>query len=378
MRKAASAAVALVLFAACAPGSPPSASTQAPGSPSPIASASSRGPATPTSRPVAAGSVFGVFVEGNNLTTYSVLIVGVDGKVAAQAQASMPSVYRYTHFPPAPPVADVTASRVYYADGGSIKYLQPDGATGVAMPYPGGAQTAAGFAVSPDGRRVAVALLTFQSPDSSTATLDLYVQDLAGGNRVELFSSTTVAEWPVGWVNGRLIIAVGPPAAGNVSRNPYNAFLGYHIADANTGNRLVTMSNDCLDGPLEPTGTACVSNGQVEAQAFDGSLRFFYPANGPQSALALSPSGLIIVGRPGGDGAPIVVYNAPTADARPLSFTGIPMGWIDEWHAVFFRPSGFSRGIIDFSAGSVPAVVGLPTCTCGSSGTFLGALTASA
>jgi hypothetical protein len=365
MRNAALMAIALALLAACEPASSSSPSTQA----------SPRAALFPTARPLAAGSAFGVFVEGN-LTTYSVLIVGVDGKVAAEAQAAMPAVYRYTHFPPAPPVASLTGSRVYFADGGSIKYLKPDGSTGVAMPYPGGTQTAAGFAVSPDDRRVAVALLRFQSPDSSTASLDLYVQDLGGGNRVELFSSNTVAEWPIGWVNRSLIIAVGPAVAANASTNPYNAFQGYHIADASTGNRLVTMSNECLYGPLQPTGTACTSSGQVEAQAFDGSVRPFYPANGPQPALALSPSGLVIVGRPGADGAPIVVYNAPTVDARPLSFTGIPMGWIDEWHAVFYRPSGFSRGIIDFSAGSVPAVIGLPTCTCGSSGTFLGALTA--
>ena len=282
----------------------------------------------------------------------------------------MPAVYRFTSLPPAPPLVSVTRSAVYFADGTSIKYLRADGTIGIAIPYPGGPQTVAGFAVSPDDRRVAVALLAFQSSTNAQPTLDLYVEDLGGGSRIELFRSTTVTEWPIAWNNGHILLAVGPPVVGNASTNPYNAFQGYHVADAANGNRLVTMSNDCLYGPLVPTGTACDSGGQVMGQAFDGTLRVLYPSAGTQSYLAMSPDGSQIAGQVGG--ASIVAYGFYTGDARPLNHFGNPMGWIDSNHLVFYT-NAFDRGILDLAGGSVPPVIPMPKCTCGNSGVFFGA-----
>ena len=236
-------------------------------SPTPSASSSSH------ASPSAGQTAYGVFVDGT-LSTYSILLVGRDGKVAAKTEANMPAAYRFTHFPPAPPVVSVTNSRVYFADGNAIKFLKPDGSTGLVMSYPGGPQTAAGFAVSPDDRRIAIALLAFQSPDNFQASLHLYVQDLSGENKIDLFSSTSIdAEWPIAWSNGHLVLAIGPSVVGNASSNPYNSVQGYHIADASTGNRLVTMSSDCLLGPLQSMGSACSSGPQVMAQGLDGTNR---------------------------------------------------------------------------------------------------------
>jgi len=330
------------------------------------------GSSSPRSNPSAAQAAFAVFVDGT-LSTYSILLVGTDGKVAAKAEANMPAVYRFTHFPPALPVVSVTSSRVYYADGNSIKFVKPDGSTGLVMSYPGGPQTAAGFAVSPDDRRIAIALLAFRNPDNFQASLDLYVQDLTGENKIDLFTSTSIAEWPIAWSNGHLVLAVGPSVVGNMSNNPYNGFQGYHIADASTGNRLVTMSTDCLFGPLQPTGSACSSGPQIMAQGLDGTARVFSPSAGSQLFLAVSPDGSRIAGRPGPLGSPIVLFNS-VGTTNSLAHSGVPMGWIDNQHLVFYGPNGFERNILDVAADSV---VPIPACPCGNPGIFFGALATS-
>src|ERR1700730_7808877 len=127
----------LVTVAACESPSPSSSGVHSP------AASASAGPSASV-----AGQPLGVFIDGN-LSTYSVLLIGTDGKTAAQAKAAVPAAYRYTKSRPSPPLVSVSNSRVYFADGASIKFLNPDGSTGMARPYPCGAQGVAGFAVSP-------------------------------------------------------------------------------------------------------------------------------------------------------------------------------------------------------------------------------------
>lgn len=326
-----------------------------------IAASPSATPLLPTSHS------YGVFVDQSG-ATYTILLISSAGRVAAQGQATVPAVYRFTHFPPAPPLVSVSRTGVYYADSTAIKFLGPDGSTRTVMPYPGGSQTAAGFAVSPDDRRIAVALLAFRSSDNFQASLDLYVEDLGGANRVELFASTTVTEWPVAWENGDLVLAVGPAVVGNASSNPYNGFAGYHLVDPTTGNRLVTMRTDCLFGPLEAVGTACSSpTSGVGAQAFDGSYRAFASSSGQQLFLALSPDGSQIAGRPGALGSPIVLFHSTGGSVSMLN--GIPMGWIDDQHLV--STNGIDRSIVDVTSQSVTPI---PACPCGNPGVYFGSL----
>jgi len=358
--------VAAALLAAC---SSPSANSTPSFSNASSPSATALGSTSPHTSPSAGQPDYAVFVDGT-LSTYSILLVGTDGKVAARAEADMPAVYRFTHLPPAPPVVSVTRSRVYYADGNSIKFLKPDGSTGVAMSYPGGPQTAAGFAVSPDDRRIAIALLAFQNPNNFQASLHLYVQGFSGENRLDLFSSTSIAEWPIAWIDGHLVLAVGPSVAGNMATNPYNSFQGYHVVDASTGNRLVTMWSDCLFGPLQSMGSACSSGPQVMAQGLDGSNRIFSPSAGSQLFLTLSPDGSRIAGRPGASGSPIVLFN-DVGTLTSLVHSGVPMGWIDNEHLVVYGPNGFERSILNVATDSV---IPIPACPCGNAGVFFGTL----
>lgn len=358
--------------------SPTAAASSQPGSPSP-GGLPSPGQVSPSAQSAPASTppvvrAWGVFLDGPpaSVNGYSVLLVGTDGKVAASAQAVEPAVYRFTSPPPAPPLVSITNSRVYYADGTSVKFLKPDGSTGIAMSYPGGPQTVAGFSVSPDDRRVAVALLTFQTPSTPQA-LDLYVEDLGGGNRVDLFKSATVTEWPVAWTNGHVVVAVGPLTVGGTSKNPYNGTFGYHVADATSGNRLVTMSDDCLYGPLVPAGSACVMSGQIYGQFFDGSIRTIFPSNqdGPQYHLVLTPDG---AGAAGQLGSASIVFFYPAQGDRNLGTNGAPMGWIDNSHLVFAKPNSSGRGILDLNGGSIPPEIPMPACTCANSGIFFGSI----
>lgn len=351
--------VGALLVTACGGSAGPTAAAH-----SPIVSATPTPSATAAPHPA-----LGVFVDPTALN-YSVLLVGIDGKVVSQVSPTMPAVYHYTHLAPAPPLVSVTNSRVYYADGTSLKYLKPEGSTGVVGTYPGGPQTAAGFAVSPDDRRIAVGQLTYSAVDDPHPKLTMYVEDLGGGNRVDLFSSTTVAEWPVAWTNGHLIIAVGPPVIGNVSSNPYNGFSGYHVVDASNGNRLFTMSDDCLFGPLQAPGTACNSGGNVSAQAFDGTVRVFSPNAGAQNFLIMSPDGSRIAGRPGNFGSALVLFHYQ-GDVTPVPKTGIPMGWVDDQHLVYYISDTSARAVLDVTSGNAALV---PACTCSNSGIFFGAL----
>src|SRR5207245_10337940 len=136
----------------------------------------------------------------------------------------------------------VTSSntRAYYLDGDSdVGFLAPDGRSGTAVHLPVDPRVRYAVAVSPDDSRIAVAAFNYKG--SSTfgnpgVTMNLFVQDLAGGNRVNLFSSTSVTEWPIVWHNCDPVIACGP--AGPVQyavENPYFDVEGYHVANVNTG-----------------------------------------------------------------------------------------------------------------------------------------------
>jgi hypothetical protein len=250
----------------------------------------------------------------------------------------------------------------------------------------------AGFAVSPDNLRIAVALLTFTNPDSSQVTLDLYVENVGGGARVELFSSTSVVEWPIGWANGNLVIAVGPAVVGNAASNPYNGTQGYQIADPATGNRLNTMRSDCLYGPLElpsksrmwpsalVNGTACWASGAgIGRQNLNGAYRAFTASVSDPIFLELSPAGNRIAGRPGPTGSSMVLFDItggpagppPGATVTSLETNGVPMGWIDEQYLVYYEPEGFGRDILDLTTRSV---IPIAACACGNSGVFFGSL----
>lgn len=350
MRWAAWAAGTLLL--SCGGASPTEASHSAP-LPSPIITAIG-GLSSPTpsaSSPAAPGLLpVGIFVkdfltEGG--ATYTVSLVSLDGRVVASATGAkrshpdgilvqMPSI-------------SASNSRLYYLDGDSrVMYLRPDGTSGFATNIPLDSNSAAVFAVSPDDAWIAVAIITYPYP----AKTRIYVEDLAGGgHHIDLFSSTTTIEWPVGWDKGHLVIGVG------INTHPQNAFegfvyadSGYHVADSSTGTRIATVCNgyEAIGNPV-PAGTGCVKYPTYLISDWTGATRSMpTPSRG-----ALSPDGEFIAEC--GVTANTVDLVASDGTTTSITTTGAPtscpapIGWIDVDHLVVLIPDS-SSAVVDIRA----------------------------
>lgn len=208
------------------------------------------------------------------------------------------------------PEVSTTNRRAYYLSGqDQLRYLGVDGSSGVALRLPNvRGRTEAVFAVSPDDSLIAMSVF-----DWSTRPLKetIVVENIDGTHASDIFTSSSVYEWPVAWHSGALVIAVGSVFGGGP--NPYAA-VSYHVADPKTGNRLATMgSTSCQAiGPLVQSGTLCnrvctggdVHNpppgaqGCVDAVDFSGKQRallHYTSSNTLGTWAALSPDGTAAV-----------------------------------------------------------------------------------
>src|SRR5713226_3673885 len=211
----------LVLMTACSTVAP-RASTVTP-SPSPAA--------TQQPSPMPSRSDFLAIVGGPKNS--SVSLVASDGTAVATAPVDLAPFRMHAMMS----WTSASRTRLYYLNAGSdVRYLAPDGTTGTATHIALGASEQAGFAVSPDDARIAVAVFSYTPlPDGAYKGMRLYVEDLSGGaNHVDIFSSTTVAEFPIGWTSGRWILAVSEPGCCTTNTvNPYND-TSYHVVDPAT------------------------------------------------------------------------------------------------------------------------------------------------
>ncbi|HEY8641796.1 MAG TPA: hypothetical protein VIO84_03410, partial [Candidatus Dormibacteraeota bacterium] len=310
---------------------------------------------------------------------YSVTLISSEGKVVAKQAARLPDVFSYTRVPPATPLVSASGSRAYFLDGnGDVRYVAPDGRSGLAVHVPEDQHTAIAFAPSPDDSRIAVSTLTYAGAETSAPVhLRMWLQDLDGRNVQELFSSDQVTEWPVGWHAGNLVVGVGPAWAGNAATNPYNVFNGYHVVSPASGDRIVTMATDCSFGPLIAAGTACArADGGYGVVGWDGAFtRYGTTTSGALFDLRAAPDGSSLSGRPGPIGTPLTLYarDGSSSSEKP---SGVSMGWIDPAHVVYvtFDPGApFARHVLDIRNGSV---TDLPDCECGNSGVFAGTVPA--
>jgi hypothetical protein len=329
MRWAAPLLIVLVVSCGQGPASPsPTASPTATAGASPSPTTGATPSATP--RPVALplGIVVKDFIIDGG-TTYTVNLVGLDGRVAATAvgrKRSQPAGILVQM-----PSVSASSTRLYYLDGdSSVMFLQPDGTSAAATTISLDSKSAAVFAVSPDDSRIAVAVITFPYP----AKTRIYVEDLTGGgHHVDLFSSTSVLEWPVGWHQGHLVIAVGLNVA---PQNAFDGFIygyrGYHVADASTGTRLATICDGYSSSvPPVPAGTVCVKYPDYLVSDWNGTTRPAPPDQGCGGG-ALSPDGAMIADC---QGSPTVV-TLVVLDGTQIAtqYSGTPVGWIDSTHVV--------------------------------------------
>lgn len=333
----------LVLLVAACSGSSPSASV------SPLASPSSSVAGLPTVSPsqVPATSRAGPFaaVSGGPW----VGLATMDGRVVAEANTGLMESW-YSDIPE----VSISRTRLYYltTDDSSVHYLQPDGGTGIATKIAFGADDAALFAVSPDDIRIAVSVLNYAPGRTSYLGMRLYVEDLqGGGHHVDIFSSTTAVEFPIGWVNGRLIVAVsnwiGSHAGSFV--NPYAA-TAYHIADATNGDRVASLCDNTIGpvGWIEPVGTMCSRpSGGPSFLRWDGSA-FAAPAATPNSyqlwQVALSPDANHIA--LAGDRVRIM---GGVDDLLPVAAWNV-FGWPDANHIVYQQPASLHLSVFDLQS----------------------------
>jgi hypothetical protein len=322
--------------------------------------------------------------------SYSVLLVAANGSIMASAKPRHPSsvTFSYKNCPqmfssPAPtckiaylpraPLVTSSNTRAYYLDGDSdVGYLTPDGRTGAAVHLPANPRVRYGVAVSPDDSRIAVAAFEYLgsgTPYEPGVKLTIFVQDLAGGHRVDLFSSTSVSEWPIGWNKGHLVIAVGPGAyVQNTALNPYFAFDGYHVADATSGRRLVAIGGDCVYGPVVRAGAACVFNERTQNvlgyRSWD-AIRHSLESGSGFGEVALSPDGSKLVRsawRAGGKSNWRLALTSGSG-SHELDVTGIVQGWLDGEHVVYYTVEASKTFILDLVTGvsaPVPQVTPKP------------------
>jgi hypothetical protein len=291
---------------------------------------------------------------------YTLSLVTTNGQVAASASAHRRSTFIQIGS------LSTSATTLYYLDGDSeVRSLKPDGTAGIATQIKLGPNQQAAFAVSPDDRRIAVSVLDYTRYPVGTR---LYVEDLRGGlNHIELFSSSTVLEWPAGWHNGRLVIALGINAPPQNAGEWFERGRGYHVADAQTGIRYLSL---CDEGgsniPESPAGTVCVRYPNGSVVSWDGADRPV-PKDGPCVIWGpLSPSGVMAsreINTGGGNCTSgdkvFLITTAGDRDPRSLAKNSSPEGWIDSSHLVVLAdiplgsPTDFQpvRSIVDTSTG---------------------------
>jgi hypothetical protein len=251
---------------------------------------------------------------------------------------------------PAPWISS-TLARVYYLNAGSeVRYLGPNGTTLPATMIAVKPDEMAGFSVSPDDKRIAVSIFryTLETYPRTYVGMRMYVEDLRGGaNHVEIFSSATVAEYPIGWVGGRLIVAVGSPWGLTGRPNPYDAS-EYHIVDPANGDRLANLCSNTRGpvGWIQPFGTMCSEwNGGPSFVRWDGSS-FSGPAEAPNAIqlwrLAMSPDGT----RAAIAGDPMQVVGGDAIHKLPVDAWNV-VGWLDGRHIVYQKPLAGVISILD-------------------------------
>lgn len=297
--------------------------------------------ATTTPGRVSQPQAFALFVKAFYVgaSGYQIQLVGADGKIAASTTARNRSFKKNGLVDL--PVTSTTSTKVYYLDGDSdIRYMTSTGQTGSAYHIAITGDQLASFAVTPDDLRIAATVIDYAS---EPPTMRLFTDDLAGGHKVELFSSSRVYEWPVGWHQGHLVLAVSPLASVQNAGEWYMGSRGFHIVEAASGNRLLAICEDLSADtpfPTSPWGGTCqIYPNVANLVSWDGVKREVLVdrcrAIGPPS-----PDGSRVAVR-GMDGGCATATNAPirvidsSGRVNVSTALGVPLGWLDNSHLIF-------------------------------------------
>jgi len=248
------------------------------------------------------------------------------------------------------PETSVSSTKVYFLDGDDrVMVMGLDGKISQAKDIGAAPNSQVMFSVSPDDSRIAVSVITLATSFQAPAPFDdtVYVEDLHGGKRSVLYHSTRIAEWPVGWKDHNVIVAVGGGDLA-VDSNPYGA-VGYRVVDAATGD--VNANLDCHQGLVVAAGTACTTGlCSLPTQCEPGRLAMqdWYQAKTDFAVPATAQNIFVPYTQlsPAGDRIAVALVTDPQTGALETavlskdgtvhytSLTGAPQGWLDETHLV--------------------------------------------
>lgn len=284
------------------------------------------------------------------VTSYGLLLSGgylqmitPSGTVAASARVAAPSAHTCGPGVSAllqPPVS-ATKNAVSYRSGNTtIRYMKPDGENFPLTTVPGDASKISFFSVNPNGDRIAVLVEDF-SP-ATTVNLTLYVEDIGHANHKVIYTNSTPKSksgttlWPMGWHGGSLVLAVFPVCKfGSAGSAP----IEWHVANANTANRLAQIGNPCVPSYWPSSaGIACVDNENRQFILYDwtGNITGSRLGDAGDFQSGLSPSGVSVFLTPPADtGGPLAGTRIQQLGGREshVSVSGhAACLWIDEDH----------------------------------------------
>jgi hypothetical protein len=319
--------------------------------------------------------------------THTVSVVAINGgspsvvaTLTLNRRSALPPPYCHMMCPVAlePPYVSTSTDRIYVLDGDStIKEVGLNGTSRTVMSLNLPPMVRAAFAVSPDNRMVAVALIDFRASANST----LFIEPLGGGPHINLTTPAVGLEWPIGWRDGKVVLATGYPYV-NTFTNPYGAVSYAEVVPIPGAQPTVISPRECVPiGLVSAAGTACYDIGVSRCSGRVGwqgnnlcywrldwagkQTTFSLPHVIPASpiwgdAAALSPDGkAIITSRlffATASGGKTCCSRLAPVQGDP--FADRDVGWVDATHIAwsFANHDGTSgRGIIDLSSGSAGA-----------------------
>jgi hypothetical protein len=299
-----------------------------------------------------------VLVTQASTDTYTVTLVGVDGKVVASAVPSSPTQLTCGDAAGAvlPLPVSTSDTRVYFLDAqGNVNFLAPNGETGHATRVPAGGQTRSMFAVSPNDQRIAVIQVTYTT---SGATTVLYVEDLNGGtNHVKLFSETgAYSLWPIGWHGSDSLVVAKVPTCTQGGGPGCCGPQELHVVDPTTGVRRYTIGGPTcvIVSAPSPRGALCETSTFTQVRELNwtgGTVRSF-SIQGPTAAY-LSPDGAAIA---------IATDSSTMFDGVKQTLELVACGWIDATHGIAAGDTQQQARVGDIATGSVTPVPAQGTC----------------
>ncbi|HXD80065.1 MAG TPA: hypothetical protein VNU27_00695 [Candidatus Acidoferrum sp.] len=293
--------------------------------------------------------------------SYTVSLVGIDGRVVASQVASTPGTVTCAGQAAGvvPPPVSTSNSRVYFMDAlGVVRYLAPDGDAGQVITLPIGPARRSLFAVSPDDALMAVVVIDFIAGGANTS---LYMYQLQpGGAQLLLFRQTgSYILWPTGWHGTTSLVLAKVPSCtqggGPLCCGPQE----FHVVDPKTAVRRFTVGGAAcvITGPPSPAGAVCedtTAYAQANVLDWTGATVHSYPVTGPTPAY-LSPDGTLLAVP--SNTAPTTLL-IPTNAALNLN----ACGWIDNTHVLSGGDAQHQPSVGDVTDGQVVPVAALGDC----------------